>query len=229
MIYLFLAVATVGFITLVGDFAQMYLLYMISVLGIIIFKARETTILHLCAGLLCFKMLELTAIFVFPTQADLFPDIAPVWLNNNNFLIHLVFDVCVLLFLIYRPPISRVYLRWLVFPRGKQHTDKELTYSQAEAWLISVMFLYFIVDLAAMAENLIRNMDYLGVDESIAKYFWEWTLIFNLYPPVKNFLNLLELLAIWLSVSPRGGKRSPSPQKIRQVLSGIFSRTQATH
>ncbi len=207
MIYLFLILISVAYITLIGDFAQISLLYMVSIIGIMFIKARETTVLHLCAGLLAFKSLELTALFIVPTNALSGSTLPYIWLNTNNYLIHLIFDICVLFFLFYRPPISRVYLRRFVFPKGKQHTDQELTYSQAEAWLIGVMFLYFFVDLAALTENFIRNMDYLGVSDDIAQYFWNWNLVYHLYTPAKNVLNLLELLAIWLSVSPKGGKK----------------------
>lgn len=207
MMYLFLALTSVGLITLVGDFTHMYWLYMISVLGIIIFKREDTTALHLCLGLFLFKVLEFSALKVIPTSAAMAPDIAMVWLNTNNYLIHLVFDIFVLLFLLFRPPLSRHYLRKLTFPIGKQHTDEELTFTQAEVWLISVMVLYFFVDLAALLENFIRNMDYLGVNEELAKNFWEWTLIYHLYEPTKNILNFTELLAIWMSVSRRGRKK----------------------
>lgn len=207
MIYLFFILISVAYITLIGDFAQISLLYMISIIGIMLLKARETTVLHLCAGLLLFKSLELTALFITPTNTLSGSSLPYIWLNANNYLIHLIFDICVLLFLFYRPPISRIYLRWLVFPKGKKHTDQALTYSQAEAWLMGVMFLYFFVDLAALTENFIRNMDYLGISKDIAQYFWNWTLVYHLYTPTKNVLNLLELLAIWLSVSPRGGKK----------------------
>ncbi len=207
MMYLFLALASVAFITLVGDFTHMYWLYMISVLGIIIFKREDTTALHLCLGLFLFKALEFSALKIIPTNAAMAPDTAMVWLNTNNFLIHLVFDISVLLFLLFRPPLSRHYLRWLTVPLGKSHTDEALTYTQAEVWLISVMMLYFFVDLAAMLENFIRNLDHLGVNEEWAKTFWEWTLIYYLYEPTKNVLNLIELLAIWMSVSRRGRQK----------------------
>lgn len=220
MIYIYLAVCVVGFVTLGGDFSQMYLLYMISVIGIMISRARNTTILHLCAGLLLVKIIELAAIFYFPTQADINTNIAPVWLNTNNYLIHLVLDVCLLWFIMFRPYISRHYLRWLAFPFGKQHTDGELTYTQTEAWLITVMFMYFAVDLAALAENLIRNLEHVGVDESIAAYFWKWTLVYHAYLPVKNYLNLLELVVIWFSVSPRG--EQPINKKLKQGLHFVF-------
>lgn len=207
MIYVFLILISVAYITLIGDFAQISLLYMISLIGIMILKAKKTTVLHLCLGLLIFKSIELSALFSFPTSAASGSDLDFIWINTINFSIHLIFDICVLLFLFYRPPISRIYLRWLVFPKGKKHTDQALTYSQAEAWLMGVMFLYFFVDLAALTENFIRNMDYLGISKDIAQYFWNWTLVYHLYTPTKNVLNLLELLAIWLSVSPRGGKK----------------------
>ena len=51
MIYPYVAVCVTGFVSLGGAFSQMYLLYIISVLGIMIARARNTTLLHLCAGL----------------------------------------------------------------------------------------------------------------------------------------------------------------------------------
>ena len=219
MIYVYLAVCVVGFVTFGGDFSQMYLLYMVSVIGIMIFRARNTTMLHLCVVLLLFKIIELTAIYQLPTQAALTPNIAPVWLNTNNYLIHLLCDVCLLLFIVFRPFVSRNYLRWLTFPLGKQHTDEELTYTQTEAWLITVMFMYFSVDLAALTENLIRNLEYLGVDERIAQYFWNWTLIYHAYLPLKNYLNLLELVVIWFSVSSQGGQQIDN---LKQGLHSVF-------
>ena len=217
-VYGFLIISIVAYITLVGDFTHISFLYLLTVTGILLQKCKDTCILHLCFGLLCFKSIELLALSTIPTRASMGYDIAHVWLNTNSFLIHLAFDIGVLFFLFYRPALSRHYLRWLVVPKGKTHSDDELTYTKAEEYLIGIMYLYFIVDLAALAENLIRNLEYLGVDNSIAQYFWEWTLVYDLYTPVKNFLNLLELIAIWLVATPRGGKRVGKPKSLPGFL-----------
>ena len=221
MIYLYLILASTLYLVMVGNFAYVSLLYMISIFGIMLFKRQKTTVLHLCSGLLLFKMAEMLTLTFIPTNMSSGSDLPHVWLNARNYLIHLGFDGAVLAFLILRPALSRKYLRHFVFPSHKIHTDQELTYSHAEAGLIGVMFLYFFVDLAALLENFIRNMDYLGVDDSIARYFWHWDLVFHLYSPVKNFLNLFELLIIWWSVSPKGGKRLPTSHH----LPFLFNRT----
>jgi len=219
VIYLYPILAGTLYIVFVGNIMHISYLYLLSLFAILVLKRQDTTVLHLCCGLILFRVAELGVLSVAPTKASMGYDLAFVWLNTINFSIHMVFDITVLAFIVLRPAISRKYLRWFVFPRNKVHTDEELTYSNAEAGLIGVMFLYFFVDLAALVENFIRNMDYLGVDESIAKYFWEWTLVYNLYLPTKNFLNLFELLIIWLSISPKGGKRIPTTKNIPFLFS----------
>jgi len=218
VIYLYFILASALYLVLVGSFAHISFLYMMSLIGIMLVKRQQTTMLHLCGGLLLFKIAEMAALAIIPTNVSSGSELPHVWLNARNYFIHLIFDVSVLAFLILRPALSRHYLRKFVFPPHKTHTDEELTYSHAEAGLIGVMFLYFFVDLAALVENFIRNMDYLGVDDSIAQYFWNWALVFHLYAPVKNFLNLFELLIIWLSVSPKGGKRMPAMKNLPFLL-----------
>lgn len=218
MIYIFLTLISVGFLTLVGDVTQMYWLYMISIVGIMVIQREQTPTLHLCAGLLLLKAIELLLFFILPTRADLEPDIAPVWLNLNNYLIHIFLDFCVFCYVAYRPTISRKILPKFVFPADKRHTEDDITFTVAEAWLLGIMTLYFLVDFVALAENLVRNMDYLGVDKELAEYFWNWTLVYELYPSIKNFLNLFELVVIWMVATPKGGRNIPRENKMGVLL-----------
>lgn len=223
---LFFALTPALAIWLWGEVTHMYWLYMAAMASIMILKAKDTPILHICLGLLSLKLMEFGALNLIPTRETMGPNIPMVWLNNNNFLIHLTFDVIVLAFLFYRPAISRTYWRTITYPPNKAHRDAELTYTRADVWIMGVVAMYFLVDLAALLENLIRNMDYLGVNEGFAQHFWEWTVLFYAYEPTKNTLNALELLAIWVSASTQW-KALPSTNNkkaIRPPLSMMFKK-----
>ena len=78
--------------------------------------------------------------------------------------------------------------------------------------LMTVFLLFISVDFLAFIENLIRNLDYLGVNEEFAKQFWGWNWVFYNYSSMKSILLGLELLAV-LSITTKVARQNFSRKK----------------
>ncbi|MFC0118675.1 helix-turn-helix domain-containing protein [Pseudoalteromonas xiamenensis] len=51
--------------------------------------------------------------------------------------------------------------------------------------MMSLYFVFCFVDLAAIVENQIRNLEKLGIDESFASQFYHWQFIYDYYESIK--------------------------------------------
>ncbi|KJY94401.1 hypothetical protein [Pseudoalteromonas piscicida] len=105
--------------------------------------------------------------------------------QTNAFIysLHLVCDFIALMILKYRVRLS---LRYVRFTNPDNWRAVYMTY--ADPILYGIYFAFVIVDLAAFGENIIRNLEYVGVNESFAKQFWSWSFIYQNYEILKSIL-----------------------------------------
>ncbi|MGA4604296.1 hypothetical protein KIJ96_10885 [Pseudoalteromonas piscicida] len=105
--------------------------------------------------------------------------------QTNAFIysLHLVCDFIALMILKYRVRLS---LRYMRFTNPDNWRAVYMTY--ADPILYGIYFAFVIVDLAAFGENIIRNLEYVGVNESFAKQFWSWSFIYQHYEILKSIL-----------------------------------------
>ena len=154
-------------------------------------------ILSLCLGLLGFIIIE-RIIFLFVSKNN-----TPlVWTNHIIFSIHFAMDLGCIFFLIYRG----VLCRWLY--RNYLYTVQKFHLTNADISMLLVMVLFLLVDLAAMAENLLRNLEHLGVSEELAKPLWELNWIFYHYPELKASIMGLQFLVLWSTVTKMARQQS---------------------
>lgn len=196
MIYIAFAVAVVIYLSNIDNWLVSYSLYALSNLIIIATQRQYTAVVHMALGFFTIKLLEVIAFQFIPLSIN--SSLPSVWVNNNIYITHLLIDFIFLAFIVFRPPISRTYLRKLRFVPTRA---KDLTYTRAEIVLLSVTCIYIVVDLLAVIENLIRNMEHLGINSSFAESFWHWEVVFDFYPTIKQSLNTLEFLLIWSTIN----------------------------
>ncbi|MEK0160529.1 hypothetical protein WLQ65_15515 [Pseudoalteromonas piscicida] len=103
--------------------------------------------------------------------------------NTYIFGGQLVFDILVLMVLKRRVYWSLRYVR-----RTNPDNWRAIYMTHADPLLYGIFFAFVLVDLAAFGENIIRNLEHLGVDEAFAKQFWSWGLIYNNYEILKSIL-----------------------------------------
>jgi len=196
MIYIAFAVAVVIYLSNIDNWLVSYSLYALSNLIIIATQRQYTAVVHMALGFFSIKLIEVIAFQFIPLSIN--SNLPSVWVNNNIYFTHLLIDFIFLAFIVFRPPISRTYLRKLRFVPTRA---KDLTYTRAEIVLLTVTCIYIVVDLLAVIENLIRNMEHLGINSSFAESFWHWEVVFDFYPTIKQSLNTLEFLLIWSTIN----------------------------
>ncbi|ATD08786.1 MULTISPECIES: hypothetical protein [Pseudoalteromonas] len=96
---------------------------------------------------------------------------------------HFLVDLTILMIMKYRVRLSLRYVR-----RTAPDNWRSIYMTHADPILYGIYFAFILVDLAAFGENIIRNLEHFGVDESFAKQFWSWGLIYYNYEILKSIL-----------------------------------------
>jgi len=173
------------------------LIFPLTALLAIALNQKEPNIVHLCAGLFLLAVIERLVFLIVPVTGS-----PQVWVNNRIYVLHLLFDIAFFTFLIYRGTISRALYT-------KLHRSTEgLHLTNADISLFGVAILFIFVDLAATIENLLRNLDYLGFSEEVAKPLWELNWIFYNYSQMKMLLLGLQFLVLWSTLSKMAKEKS---------------------
>ncbi|ATD09168.1 hypothetical protein SIO17_18960 [Pseudoalteromonas piscicida] len=164
----------------------------------------DINVRHICVALFATHSLGYSALYfnIFPLDDNSLH----LWKNNRIYLIHLVTDIVTFLAVAFRPAFSRIWLA------RKNISSHEIKMTNADMALMTVFLLFISVDFLAFIENLIRNLDYLGVNEEFAKQFWGWNWVFYNYSIMKNILLGLELLAV-LSITTKVARQNFSRKK----------------
>ena len=79
--------------------------------------------------------------------------------------------------------------------------------------MFAVMVLFILVDLAALIENLLRNLDYMGFSEEFAKPLWELNWVFYHYAQMKVIILGLQFLILWSTLSHMSKQKSKYQDK----------------
>ncbi|PHI36849.1 hypothetical protein CBQ28_12850 [Pseudoalteromonas sp. GCY] len=182
LVFLFIMflVAT-GFIHTLIILEQTTYLPMLALVFILaIFSKEQLNITHLSTVLIAIIILEFSLVsFV----ENLFANAPPYKQNMFIVGIHFICDLLTYLTIKNRVRFS------LRFVNKFQKARKEYIYmTHADIILVGIFFLFMLVDLAAFAENIIRNLEHFGVDEDFAKQFWKWGIVHYSYPYLKSVL-----------------------------------------
>ncbi|UAA38192.1 hypothetical protein KIH87_16085 [Paraneptunicella aestuarii] len=161
--------------------------------GFALYHARsDANISSLCILILSLILAERFAFYWIPVDN---PNGPTVWVNNTIFIVHLLFDVVGKYLVALRAPLLNGYLR-------RHHVASDsFHFTKADLAMFSLMRVYIWIDILALIENLLRNMEHLGVPETYAQYFWEWNWLFYSYAEIKYILFGMQFLIIWSTVT----------------------------
>ncbi|TMO64446.1 hypothetical protein [Pseudoalteromonas aurantia] len=118
-------------------------------------------------------------------------ELANVWKNTIIYSTYLVFDAIALCAVIMRTAISRTL---------KPSEVSSIHITRSEILLISVYALFIIVNILALGENFIRNLEHLGLSESFASKYWAWDWVYYNYSTLKRVVIALQLFSILMLV-----------------------------
>lgn len=142
---------------------------------------EQENIIHITIGLLLFIAIEFVG---YELIAELWFAEHPAYVKNTLTLsFQLLMDVGVFFYLKNRVRLSTYYVNRFA-PKKQEY----IYMTHADILLVGLFFLFMLVDLATLAENIIRNLEYFGVDESFAKQFWSWNWFYKAYPYIKSIL-----------------------------------------
>ncbi|MCF2826026.1 MULTISPECIES: hypothetical protein [unclassified Pseudoalteromonas] len=158
-----------------------YSAILLSVLVLCYLGKKLENIKHIAVILFSLVVIEYVVVsFLFKLNSQGLPAFQT---NALIFGTHFLVDLVMLLFLKYRVRFSLRYIR-----RTNPDNWRAIYMTHADPLLYGIFFAFVLVDLAAFGENIIRNLEYLGVDEAFAKQFWSWGLIYYNYEILKSIL-----------------------------------------
>lgn len=158
--------------------------YTSFIFGLAILNFNNINIRHICGLIIAFKLIiySLMNFYILEKTSVL----SGFYQGIIIFGIQLFALVILASILFFRPVLSR----W-IHSKLSLKSNTEISITFADNLLFAVFCMLALITLLAFGENLIRNLEYMGVSEDFAKHFWEWTFFFTYY---EIFIHILELL-----------------------------------
>lgn len=176
-------VLTVGFTIMhyTTDFA--YIIHtMVILVGATYISRQLVNLQHIAITLLMLTIIEYFVVqYIFDLKNLGFE---PFMINALVFTTHFAVDFTALLFFKYRVRLSLRFMRYT-----NPENWRSIYMTHADPILYGIFFAFILVDLAAFAENLIRNMElFFPISVDVAKPFWSWSWVYKNYEILKSIL-----------------------------------------
>ncbi|ASD69660.1 helix-turn-helix domain-containing protein [Pseudoalteromonas piscicida] len=149
---------------------------------------------------------SIVAIFIFAFSLEIvvaywlnyvvFPAIESYYIENiYAFATQLLLSLLLALMIKYRMFLGA----W--FTKGNSASIFEK--NQVDAPLYALACTLALIDFAALMENFIRNLECLGINEEVAKPFWELTFIYDYFAYIKAVPYLLCMFVLYAGITAR--------------------------
>ncbi|MFC3034414.1 helix-turn-helix domain-containing protein [Pseudoalteromonas fenneropenaei] len=122
--------------------------------------------------------------------------------NLIMFSFHISNDVLLILLLKNRMAIS------LYLTKGK--VASVLDGNHIDGPLYGLLLCFLFIDVSAFIENMIRNLERVGINESFAMQFWEWTFFYDYFEYMKVTIMFLIILALYIGIVIRKPTAKPA-------------------
>ncbi|PAJ72405.1 hypothetical protein CJF42_21460 [Pseudoalteromonas sp. NBT06-2] len=66
---------------------------------------------------------------------------------------------------------------------------------------MTIILFTILVDLTSAAENIIRNLEHIGISEVTAKQYWGWDWVYSHYSDTKRVLLGLQIFILLSTVT----------------------------
>lgn len=145
-------------------------------------------------GYLVISVVEVISVNIITKK--LIPDAIPFIANSIVFLWLLCVDLSIYWFVKNRQSIQ---LRFKELQSTKAQ-DSILLPSIVDAPLMGIALLFCSINMLNIFENIIRNLEHLGIPEDFAKQFWEWNWIYYATHPIKFVLQTLAIVILFAGI-----------------------------
>ena len=115
--------------------------------------------------------------------------------NTVAFGTQLLLSLILLFLLKHRMTIA------VLITKGKSASVFEKNYAEGPLYLLVLTLV--AVDLFALIENFIRNLEHLGVAEETASIFWEFTFFYDYFEYLKAVPMLLCVMMLYVGLMVR--------------------------
>ncbi|WMN61367.1 helix-turn-helix transcriptional regulator [Pseudoalteromonas xiamenensis] len=134
-------------------------------------------------------------LLIYPIEAYIFPYFNGLVQNAVAFGANIVIDVLLIVLLKNRTLLS------LWFSQGRNKLVLEKNFIEGPIYAVAIGFL--LVDGLAFFENIIRNLEHFGIDESFAKHFWKITYIYDYFEYLKSSLMAIGVILLFIGTRIR--------------------------
>ncbi|PHI34685.1 transcriptional regulator [Pseudoalteromonas sp. GCY] len=192
----------------IKDKGNIFLLFMSSIVSVLVF---EVIFIGLLILLFFYARNDknsqsIVAIFIFAFSLEiavvywltfvLIPAIESYYIENiYAFATQLLLSLLLALMIKYRMFLGAC------FTKGNSASIFEK--NQVDAPLYALACTLALIDFAALMENFIRNLEHLGIDEEVAKPFWELTFMFDYFAYIKAVPYLLCMFVLYAGITAR--------------------------
>jgi len=153
-----------------------------------ILNFNNVNIRHICGIIILFKLGIFCLINYYLMESIL--HLPNLWINAIIFGIQLIALTLLTGVMFFRPVISR-----FLHNKTSAKSNPDISITFADNLLFITFSILATVTLLAFGENLIRNLEYLGVNEEFAKTFWQWTFFYDNY---EIFIHIGELFICFI-------------------------------
>ena len=146
---------------------------------------------------LCFAIVFIiSSVIMYLLESVAYPSISDGFLQNTvAFGTQLLLSLILLFLLKHRMTIA------VLITKGKSASVFEKNYAEGPLYLLVLTLV--AVDLFALIENFIRNLEHLGVAEETASTFWEFTFFYDYFEYLKAVPMLLCVMMLYVGLMVR--------------------------
>lgn len=190
--YLIIATFLAAFLLVFSVPAGQHLLSVFCLLLISLFLLSKKDVNSGYLVLVFLGVFSLGKVLLYPLEEYLFPISSGFVQNLSVFSINLFLDLLLIFFLKNRMVFS------LKITNGRKPEVLEKNYSEGP--LYGLLIGWCLVDFLALLENIVRNLEHLGISEDFAKQFWHITFIYDYYEYAKGVLMALTIVVLYMGV-----------------------------
>ncbi|WDE03677.1 hypothetical protein SG34_020155 [Thalassomonas viridans] len=164
------------------------IIFTLFLFGLAIFNFNKINIRHICGIIIVFKLAIFSLMnFYLLEYMSNFKSLVD---NTVIYGVQLIALILLAVIMFFRPVISR-----FLHNKTSAKSNPDISITFADNLLFITFSILAAVTLLAFVENLIRNLDYLGVNEEFAKIFWQWTFFYDNY---EIFIHIGELFICFI-------------------------------
>ena len=86
------------------------------------------------------------------------------------------------------------------YTKGKDYVERNHALKNVVGCIRTLHIFFLFINMVTISENLIRNLDKMGMPESFAKFFWHWQFMYDNHNYLQIFLMMMTLTFIYIGI-----------------------------